>query len=518
MVESGTHLPNYPSIKTSIDHLVELGVTHVQILPFYDFATSMYNWGYDPVNYNVPEDQYAMDPNDYNRRVRELREMIKAFHAKGIRVVMDVVYNHTFSKEMFENITSKYYHPAPTDLSGCGNSIDTSHPMVRRFIRDSLEFWVREYGIDGFRFDLIGVFHYDAVKEWGEYLNQQYPDRTLLLYGEPWNGYAADPIESQRVRLGTVPSLASAHVGVFNPGFREAIKGNNDGISKGYMFNNGVNTWWGGIAVGMRGSLKAVNNTNNLPNLWDSMYAVNPEQTINYISAHDNFGLWDKVYLSLSSNVSQNSSHQVLSLTPPSNLDYPKRVARFGMGMVLTSQGIPFIHAGDEFLRTKTNNEEMNNSNAWNYGQHGGTHNTYNAPDSFNAIRWTRKVSEAATYNFYKDLVALRRARPGLRLQTWEQVKNRVETKLDAGVNAASAPGVNLVHDGSLPSNVFISYIDEDNNLANGHELIVVFNSGNNWTLTPPSGTWRKIFGPSGSVNENNFTCEGTAITVFIKQ
>jgi len=248
------------------------------------------------------------------------------------------------------------------------------------------------------------------------------------------------------------------------------------------------------------------------------MYAVNPEQTINYISAHDNFGLWDKVYLSLSSNVSQNSSHQVLRLTPPSNLDYPKRVARFGMGMVLTSQGIPFIHAGDEFLRTKTNNKEMNNYNAWNYGQHGGTHNTYNAPDSFNAIRWTRKVSEAATYNFHKDLVALRRARPGLRLQTWEQVKNRVETKLDAGVNAASAPGVNLVHDGSLPSNVSISYIDEDNNLANGHELIVVFNSGNNWTLTPPSGTWRKIFGPSGSVNENNFTCGGTAITVFIKQ
>jgi len=119
------------------------------------------------------------------------------------------------------------------------------------------------------------------------------------------------------------------------------------------------------------------NYTNNLPNLWDSMYAVNPEQTINYISAHDNFGLWDKVYLSLSSNVSQNSSHQVLSLTPPSNLNYPKRVAWFGMGMVLTSQGIPFIHAGDEFLRTKTYNEEMNNSNAWNYGQHGGTHNTY---------------------------------------------------------------------------------------------------------------------------------------------
>ncbi len=518
MVQTGTRLPGNPSIKTGLDHLVELGVTHVQILPFYDFSTPMYNWGYDPVNYNVPEEQYAMDPNDYDRRVQEVREMIKSFHAAGIRVVMDVVYNHTFSKEMFENITGKYYHPAPTDLSGCGNSIDTSHAMVRRFIRDSLEFWVREYGIDGFRFDLIGVFHYDAVREWGEYLNQQYPDRNLLLYGEPWNGYAADPIEPQRVRLGTVPSLANAHVGVFNPAYRESIKGNNDGTSRGYMFNNGIGQWWGSMAVGMRGSLKAVNNTNNLPNLWDSMYAVNPEQVVNYISAHDNFGLWDKVFLSLSSNVTQNSSHQVLSLTPPANLDYAKRVARFGMGMVVTSQGIPFLHAGDEFLRTKTNNEDMNSAGSWNYGQHGGTHNTYNAPDSFNAIRWTRKASESATFNFIKDLVALRRSRVGLRLQTWDQIKNRMETRLNAGANASGASGVHLVHDANLPGNVFVSYIDEDNNTANGWEVIVVFNSGSNWTLTPPSGTWRKIFGPSGTVNESNLICEGTAVTVFVRQ
>lgn len=516
MVQTGTRLPGNPSVKTGLDHLVELGVTHVQILPFYDFVTPMYNWGYDPVNYNVPEEQYAMDPNDFNGRVRELREMIKAFHAAGIRVVMDVVYNHTHSKEVFENITGKYYHPAPTDLSGCGNSIDTSHPMVRRFIRDSLEFWVREYGIDGFRFDLIGVFHYDAVREWGEYLNQQYPDRNLLMYGEPWNGYAADPIENQRVRMGTVPSLANAHVGVFNGQYREAIKGNNDGITRGYMFNNGVGQWWGAIPAGMRGSLKAVNDTNNLPNLWDSMFAVNPEQSVNYISAHDNFGLWDKVFLSLSTGVTQNSSHQVLSLTPPADLNYAKRVARFGVGMVVTSQGIPFLHAGDEFLRTKTNNENMNDFNAWNYGQHGGTHNTYNAPDSFNAIRWTRKVSEAPVFNYHRDLVALRRARPGLRLRTWNEIKNRMQTRLNAGsFNAAS---INAVHDASLPNNVFVSYIDEDDNLANGYELIVVFNAGQNWTLNPPSGTWRKIFDINGAANTTDLNCEGTAVTVFLRQ
>ncbi len=515
MVQGGTRYNT--TVKTGLDHLVELGVTHVQLLPFYDFGTAQYNWGYDPVNYNIPEDQYAINPNDWNGRVKELREMIKAYHAAGIRVVMDVVYNHTLSKEMFQDISSKYYTSGTgdlPDLSGCGNSIDTGVPMVSRMIQDSLEFWITEYGIDGFRFDLIGIFHYNEVRKWGEYLNGKYTDRNILLYGEPWNGYKSDPREADVVRLGKAPAMASGHIGLFNGEYRESIKGDNDKTGRGYMFNNGFGKWWASIPAGMRGSVMGAKSTSPLASNWDSMFAYDPEQSINYISAHDNFALWDKVYLSLSTNVTQSEHHQVLSLTPPTSLDYSKRVDQFGMGMILTSQGIPFIHGGDEFLRTKTNNQNMTNASDWNFGAQAGTHNTYNSPDSFNSYKWSRKSAENSTFEFYKELIALRRTSPGMRLTTWDEIKNRVVTRINAGANNASS--INAVHDASLPVKVIINSIDSDG--VDGADLIIVVNSDSNYTLTPPAGTWKKVFDASGAVNTSDFVCEGTAVTVFKKQ
>ena len=207
LIQPGTR---YAGLPTGLDHLKDLGVTHVQILPFYDFGTGMYNWGYDPVNYNVPEEQYAQAVTAEGR-ARELADMIDGLHRNGIRVVMDVVYNHTFNKGVLGGITGRYY--TATDLSGTGNSIDDGVPMVSRMIRDSLEHWVRDYHVDGFRFDLIGVFYAADVASWWTYLNAQFPDRTLLAYGEPWNGFAADPAENQKVRLGKAPTLAAAHVG-----------------------------------------------------------------------------------------------------------------------------------------------------------------------------------------------------------------------------------------------------------------------------------------------------------------
>src|SRR5690606_18177174 len=203
-------------------------------------------------------------------------------------------------KEMFEKISSKYY--TPTDLSGTGNSIDADQPMVSRLIQDSLDYWVDEYGIDGFRFDLIGVFSYAEVERWGHHLNTKYADRNLLLYGEPWNGYAGDPKEGQRVRYGTTRFMAEEHVGVFNGAFREAIKGNNDGTATAYMFNNtgAADSGWS-IYDGLRGSPYNANDARN--GTWFRNFAADPEQSINYISAHDNFGLWDKIYLSLATNV-----------------------------------------------------------------------------------------------------------------------------------------------------------------------------------------------------------------------
>lgn len=218
MVQTGT---SYNGIKTGIDHLKELGVTHVQILPFYDFATPMYNWGYDPVNYNIPEEQYSIS-QDPVQRIKELKTMINEFHKNGIRVIMDVVYNHTYSNDMFSNITPQYYDGL--NLSGCGNSIDTSKPMVSRFIQDSLNFWVSEYKIDGFRFDLLGIFHYAEVDKWGQSVNGNNPDANILMYGEPWNGYAYDPNEHLKVRMGKVPCMTAGRIGVFNGKFGKQLK------------------------------------------------------------------------------------------------------------------------------------------------------------------------------------------------------------------------------------------------------------------------------------------------------
>jgi len=465
MVETGT---KYNTLATGIDHLKELGVTHVQILPFYDFGTAQYNWGYDPINYNVPEEQYSLTPNDYNNRVYELKTMINEFHKNGIRVVMDVVYNHTLANEMFTNITPSYY--TGTDDSGCGNGVNSGVPMVSRMIQDSLDFWVREYNIDGFRFDLIGIFHYNEARKWGEYLNTQYPDRNVLIYGEPWNGYMADPNESQKVRMGTVPAMASGHVGVFNGKFREAIKGDSDSTGRGYMFNYGDFSW--NVKVGSRGSILYTKSTTPLPNMWDSMFAYDPEQSINYLSAHDNYDLWDKI-----KHVGEDNA-------------YGKRVDRFGMGMILTAQGIPFIHAGDEMLRTKVVNGD------WTYA-----HNSYNAPDTYNAIRWSWKSDNVDVVNYYKNLITLRKAHPGFRLNSWDEVNNWVSSYTDG--------------------KVVVSQINADQNGDSWDEIIVVYNPGNTYSVALPAGTWTKVFDINGAVNVTGLTgsasTEGTAVTVFAK-
>ena len=486
MVETGT---TNGSVKTGIDHLKELGVTHVQLLPFYDFSTGMYNWGYDPVNYNIPEEQYSMTPGDHANRVKEVKEMINEYHKNGIRVVMDVVYNHTFANEMFADITGKYF--TGNNDSGCGNGINTGVPMVSRFIRDSLEYWAKEYNIDGFRFDLIGIFHYDEVRKWGEYLNvEKYADRNLLMYGEPWNGYwLSDPIENQKVRLGTTAPMASGHVGVFNGKYREDIKGDNDKKGKNYMFNQET-SWFGAIAAGMRGSIKAAKNMNVSSSLWEPMFAYDPEQSINYISAHDNLCLWDKI---------------IYSDTTGGATGYAGRVAKFGMGIVLTSQGIPFIHAGDEMLRTKAPDGD------WEFA-----HNSYNAPDKYNQIRWNWKSENAAIFNYHRDLIALRKAHPGLRLTSWDEINTRMRTE----INNASASGINCVNNASLPAKVVLSLLDEDNNVGNGYELAVMYNPGDNYTWTLPSGTWKKVFDANGACNvsvSGSAVVEGSSVTVFAK-
>ncbi|NPV39646.1 MAG: starch-binding protein [Brevinematales bacterium] len=451
MVEPGT---TYGGYKTGLDHLKEMGVTHVQLMPVYDFYTAQYNWGYDPWNYNVPEDQYSQWSTDPTNRIKEFKTMVNEFHKNGIRVIMDVVYNHTYNKSVFEYISTLYY--TLNDLSGCGNSIDAGQPMVSRMIRDSLDYWVSNMNVDGFRFDLIGIFPYDEVRKWGEYLNSKYPDRNLLLYGEPWNGYASDPAENSKVRLGKMPLLASAHVGAFNPKYRERLKGDNDGKAMAYAF--GVQPdWTGGIPAGVRGSIMYTKGIYALADNWDSMFAYDPEQSINYISAHDNLCWWDKIRYAGATNGEQGTN-----------------INKFGIGIILTSQGIPFLHAGDEFLRTKVLNESS--STDWEKAK-----NSYNAGDEVNKIRWNLKSVNISVFSYYTNMIWLRRTYPHFRYTTWDEV----DTYVKAG----------LTNDWKVTTNLLIG------TPLGQPDLFVVYNAGEDFTVALPSGTWTIIANRNGVAN-----------------
>lgn len=452
-------------------------------MPVYDFAscpnvqdTNCYNWGYDPRNYNVPEERYSLTPYDYENRVIEFKQMVDEFHKAGIRVVMDVVYNHTYLKEMFEPITEDYY--TETDLSGTGNSIDANRPMVSRMIQDSLEFWVREYNIDGFRFDLIGIFDYDEVGDWGRHLNTVFPERNLLIYGEPWNGFATDSREMQRVRLGTIARINDAHVGVFNPKYREAIKGVNDsaGYNYGdcYAFNGNPDVWR--IKVGSRGGIRYTNDPFAPIDTWDPMFAADPEQSINYVSAHDNLTLRDKTLFWADANDRDR------------NDPYLRRIQQFANGIVLTSQGIPFLHAGVEMLHDKQ-----------------GDHNSYQSSDEINKIRWQWKSDNADIFEYYQDAISLRNAHPGFRMKSWQEIDQHVTTT-------------------TPQSGVVVNHIQAAANGDTWSEIIVISNSANNYTYTLPAGTWKVIMEKSDPKSGNgreisgSILAEGTAVTVLYRE
>ncbi len=477
MVETGT---TRDGLTTGIDHLKELGVTHIQLMPVYDFHScpdledvNCYNWGYDPRNYSVPEERYSLTPYDYENRALEFKRMVDEFHKAGLRVVMDVVYNHTHSKSMFRDISESYY--TELDLSGTGNAIDANVPMVSRMIRDSLEYWVREYNIDGFRFDLLGVFGYDEVGEWATYLNATFPDRTLLLYGEPWNGNATDPLEASRLRMGTVGRIRDSRMGVFNAKFREAIKGQNDNGAchpgDCFAFNESPDTWR--IEVGSRGGLRYENNANETIDLWDPMFALDPEQSINYVSAHDNLTLRDKI-LRWAENAEIDSGSA-----------YLRRIQMFANGIVLTSQGIPFLHGGVELMRDKN-----------------GDHNSYKSSDEVNRYEWSWKAENGDVLAYYKDVIELRKAHPALRMTSWQDIADNVTTE--------------RIGESMVVHRIFGEPVGDS-----WSEIIVIYNSGINATFDLPAGEWKVAMeksDPSAGgdrIVSATVVAEGTAVTIL---
>jgi pullulanase len=366
----------YLGLTQKIDYLAQLGITHVHLLPFQDFNAAHsenYNWGYETSLFNVPEEQYATRPHgDPIGHLREVKQLVQALHTRGIGVVMDVVYNHTVPSQgalsaFWESVP--YYYFRSNDKgellneSGVGNALHDERPMVRKFVRESLAYWSREFKIDGFRFDLLGMFTKATVAELCQEIRRQNP--SAVIYGEPWTG--GGPL---RFGKGDQKGLA---VAVFNDHFRNALRGDLDGSQPGFAL--GGKTAAATLESLLGGSL--------------SDFAASPTETVNYVSAHDNATFWDKVVLSL-----------------PREPELHHAAVKLAHASVLLAQGIPFLEGGVELGRTK-----------------GGNPNSYNAGDRANQFDWRRGAEFEDVRAYMAGLIRLRRAHPAFRLSTAEQVK-----------------------------------------------------------------------------------------------
>lgn len=353
------------------DHLVDLGITHLHLLPLQDFLSTdetkeEFNWGYDPEYYFAIEGSYIQDKADPHARARELKTLIAHLHSKGIGLVMDVVYNHTFRLEdsVYEKIAPGYFHRSQggefTNGSGVGNELATERPMVRRLIKESLSYFAKEFQVDGFRFDLWALMDLELTLEVVQMLREINPN--ILLYGEPWAGAAsALPLEKMTLK-GTQKGQDFA---LFNDDFRNAIKGGNDDTSRGYVQNNihGRN----GTLTGIAGSITFS------PHLYG--FTQEPSESINYHTSHDNLILYDKL------KWSTQEEDEVIA-----------RRTKLAFAILLLSFGIPFLHAGTEFMRTKFMNK-----------------NSYNLPDEINRIRWQDKITWLHLSEYVKGLIELRK-------------------------------------------------------------------------------------------------------------
>ncbi len=386
-------------VKTGLAHLKELGITHVHLLPVNDYFTvdeekplEKYNWGYDPQHFNALEGSYATDPYDGRKRILEFKKLVKALHDNGIGVILDVVFNHTyFAKEsVFNQIVPGYFYRQKSDgmfsnASGCGNEIASEREMVRKYIIDSIKYWVEEFHVDGFRFDLMGIIDTITMQQVRTELNKI--DTGLFLYGEGW---AADqspmPEEQRAVKYNTsqLPGIAS-----FNDDFRDALKGNHgDKKSKGFV--SGLILREEAIKFGITGAVHHPQIDYGFIESLQMPWANQPSQCINYVSCHDNYTLWDKLKLSL----------------PKASDEELRNRVKLAGALVLTSQGVPLLHAGIDFCRSKN-----------------GNGNSYKSPDSVNQLDWDRKNTYIDVFEYFQKLIHLRKSHPAFRISRAEQIR-----------------------------------------------------------------------------------------------
>ena len=384
--QQGTTLHGDGIHPTCLNYLKRLGVKYVQLMPIFDFGSvdeakpllRQYNWGYDPTNFNVPEGSYSTDPTRGEVRIRECREMIAALHAAGIGVVMDVVYNHTYRTENPLNDTVPYYffrqNPdgSFSNGSGCGNEFASERPMARRYLIDSILYWAKEYHIDGFRFDLMGLYDAESINAVRAALDALPGGRDILLYGEPWQGGASQlhRYEANKANL----AMLNERVGIFCDDTRDAIKGGCfDAREPGYVEGKPGSFWDIGAAVA------AWCRSDRLP-------PHAPSQIVSYVSAHDNFTLWDKL-LCVRYEKPEFTARDTVALAQN----------RLAAGIYLTSFGLPFMQAGEEFARTKK-----------------GVGNSYRSSPTLNRLDWNRAEKYHALVDYYRGLLALRAAFPRL--------------------------------------------------------------------------------------------------------
>lgn len=380
-----------------LPHLKELGITHIQLLPVYDFLTvneeaeyfkfdHNYNWGYDPELYNNVEGSYASNPEEPINRIYELKKLIQAIHQSGMKIVLDVVYNHTYRAEdsNLNILVDKYYYRQLEDGSfadgtGCGNEIASERPMVRKLILDSLKYWVNEYKVDGFRFDLMGVMDIETANIIVEELRKIRPD--ILIHGEPWAGGWTPLSDKKTTSKGKQSQLGFA---LFNDDFRDAVKGDNDGRLAGFVQGN--QDYILGVQTGIAGSIYYDESRIGFTKI--------PQESINYLNSHDNLILADKfkkVYEALDSNGN-------------------KRLNKLAHTILFTSQGIPFIHGGNEFLRSKSM-----------------VANSYKSPISINAMDWNLMEKHGDLFDYIKDLIELRKMYQVFTLEHRKDVRDRLK-------------------------------------------------------------------------------------------
>ena len=448
IVEAGT--VSSSGLTTGMDHMKELGITHVHLLPVFDYHTvdetqlqnPQFNWGYDPKNFNLPEGSYSTDPFHGEVRIKEFKQMVKALHDNGIRVIMDVVYNHTFANEEsnLHKIVPEYYHRVVngkfSDGSACGNETASERSMVRKFIVDSVVYWATEYHIDGFRFDLMALHDIETMNAVREAIDKI--DPTILLYGEGWTGSdSVLPKEKQALKAHT---YKLNRVGAFSDDMRDAIKGSVfEGGDKGFVSGK----------VGLEEAIKfgVVASTDHPQVKGHIAWTHNPGQCINYTSVHDNFTLWDKLAMSCKDATKEQRI----------------RMNKLSAAIILTSQGVPLFQAGEEILRSKPVE-----------GQEGMyDHNSYVSSDSVNAIRWSNKKKYYSVYEYYRGLIAFRKDHPALRMRTEADIKEH------------------LVFLEDLPEQVVAYTIKGNPGEEEAKEIYVIFNASNKKVKMPlGKDTW----------------------------